>query len=176
MATGMLHLHNVLRWVILIAGILAIVKAVMNLAANKPYSKGPGTVFVASLHVQLILGFIIYGGLSGLAATFRASIGTAMGDAMLRFWGMEHVVMMSLAAVVATIGSARARRAPTAQGKNKAARLFFTIAFVLILAAIPWPFRAAGIARGLFPGMSAPAATVDTPTTEDTKVAPPTVG
>lgn len=181
MSAGLLHLHNALRWVILIAGLIAVVKAVMNLAANKPYSKAPGTVFVASLHVQLILGFILYGAFSGLAQQFRAMGGAAMKDAVLRFWGMEHLVMMLIAVVLATIGSARARRAPTDAAKNRTARLFFAIALVVLLAGIPWPFRQAGIARGLFPGMSAPAATATTtpttpPTTGEAAAPPPPVG
>lgn len=176
MGTGLLHLHNALRWVIIIAGLIAIVKAIMNASAGKPYSKGPGAVFVASLHIELLLGLGIYFGISGLAATFRADPGAAMKVAALRFYGMEHLVIMIAAVVVATIGSAKARRAPDEASKNKTARTFFLIAFVLLLVGIPWPFRGDGVGRGLFPGMKAPAAETTTTTTTPTPTTttPPT--
>ena len=100
----------------------------------------------------------LYFGVSALAETFRANPGAAMKVAALRFFGMEHLVLMVAAAVVATIGSARSRRAPDEASKNKTARTFFVIAMVLVLLGIPWPFRGDGVGRGLFPGMPAPAA------------------
>jgi len=165
MEAGLIHLHNALRWVVVIAGVLAVVKAILNAQANKPYSRGPGVVFMASLHVQVLLGFIIYFAVSGLAATFRADPGAAMKVAALRFFGMEHVTLMVIATVLATIGSARARRGPDEVTKNKTARTFFAIALVLLALGIPWPFRGDGVGRGLFPGMAAPAAQPSASTT-----------
>jgi hypothetical protein len=179
MGAGLLHLHNALRWVILIAGVIAIVKAILNASSGKPYQKGAGTVFVASLHVQLILGFVIWAGVSGLVATFRADPGAAMKITALRFFGVEHTVFMLAAVVVATIGGARARRGADDATRNKTARTFFLIAMVLLLLGIPWPFRGDGVGRGLFPGMSAPAATTTTDApTDPARIAPPqpTVG
>jgi hypothetical protein len=163
MGTGLLHLHNALRWVIVISGLIAVVKAILNASANKPYSKGPGAVFVASLHIELLIGLVLYFGVSGLAATFRADPGASMKVAALRFYGMEHLILMTAAVVVATIGSARARRAGDEATKNKTARTFFLIALALLALGIPWPFRGDGVGRGLFPGMKAPAATTATP-------------
>jgi len=173
MGTGLIHLHNALRWVVLIAGVIAIVKAILNASAGKPYQKTAGTVFVASLHVQLLLGLGLYFGVSGVVAAFLADPGASMKVAALRFFGMEHLVLMVAAAVVATIGSARSRRAPDEVTKNKTARTFFLIAMVLLLLGVPWPFRGAGVGRGLFPGMAAPAATVTAPVTTSATPPPP---
>lgn len=142
----------------MIAGVLAVVKAILNASANKPYSKGPGALFVASLHIELLIGLVLYFGVSGLAATFRVDPGAAMKVAALRFYGMEHLILMLVAVVVATIGSAKARRAADEASKNKTARTFFLIAMVLLMLGIPWPFRGDGVGRGLFPGMKAPVA------------------
>jgi hypothetical protein len=176
MGTGLLHLHNALRWVIVIAGLVAVVKAILNASANKPCSKGPGAVFVASLHIELLIGLVLYWGVSGLAATFRADPGASMKVAALRFFGMEHLILMIAAVVVATIGSAKARRAADEATKNKTARTFFLIALVLLALGIPWPFRGDGVGRGLFPGMSAPAATTSTTETAPTPPPVPPVG
>ena len=166
MHTGLLHLHSFLRWVVVFAGVVAIVRAHQGVAANAPYRRLPGTIFVMSLHLQLTLGLVLYFGTSPLVTAFLAAPGASMKDALLRFFGVEHLVMMLAAIVVATIGSAKARRGADDLAKNKAARLFFTIAFVLLLAGIPWPFRAAGAGRSWFPGMApAPAAQTTTTTT-----------
>jgi hypothetical protein len=160
MGTGLLHLHNALRWVIVIAGLVAVVKAILNASANKPYQKTAGSVFVAALHVELLIGLILYFGVSGVAAAFRADPGAGMKVASLRFFGMEHFILMLAAVVVATIGGAKARRAADEATKNKTARTFFLVAIVLLALGIPWPFRGDGVGRGLFPGMPAPSAPV----------------
>lgn len=174
MSAGLLHLHNLLRLVIVVAGLVAVVRAFLGASSGKPYNKAPATVFVASLHVQLILGFIIYFATSGLAAAFRADPGGSMKVAMLRFYGMEHVLLMLVAVVVATIGSARTRRAQGDAAKHKTARLFFTIAFVVLMLGIPWPFRGDGVGRGLFPGMAAAASEVAPAAHVDDAVVPST--
>jgi hypothetical protein len=159
MHTGLLHLHNLLRWVVLVAGVIAVVRAQLALSGQKPYVRAPGFAFVTVLHTQLLLGFVLYFGTSGLVATFLAAPGASMKDAVLRFFGVEHLVMMLAAVVVATIGSARARRAADDETKNRTSRTFFAVALVLLLAGIPWPFRTGGTGRAWLPGMSVPAAT-----------------
>jgi hypothetical protein len=154
MHNGLLHLHNFLRWVVLLAGLVAVVRAHQGVAGNVGYRRGPGTIFVTSLHLQLLIGLGLYFGTSGLVTSFLASPGENMKNAVLRFFGVEHMVMMLAAIVVATIGSAKARRGADDRAKNKAARLFFAIALVLLLAGIPWPFRGGGVGRPWFPGMA----------------------
>jgi hypothetical protein len=154
MHTGLLHLHSALRWVILVAGVVAVVRAHRGLVAQQPYARAPGSVFVLSLHTQLLVGLVLYFGTSGLVSTFLAAPGPSMKDAVLRFFGMEHLVLMLAAVVVATIGSARARRAADDAAKNRGARLFFAIALILLVLGIPWPFRAAGAGRAWMPGMT----------------------
>jgi predicted acyltransferase len=66
-----------------------------------------------------------------------------MKNASQRFYGMEHLLLMLLAIVLITIGSAKAKRASTDEKKFKTTYLFFTLGLVLILAGIPWPFREA---------------------------------
>ncbi len=170
MAAGLFHLHNLLRLIIVVAGVVVVVRAFMGVSSGKPYAKTPATVFVASLHVQLILGLVLWFGVSGLAATFRADPGAAMKVAALRFYGVEHSLLMLAAVIVATIGSAKTKRAHGDVAKHKTARLFFTIAMVLLVVGIPWPFRGEGIGRGLLPGMKATAtATTTTTTTSDVR-------
>jgi hypothetical protein len=166
MHTGLLHLHSLLRWVVVIAGVVAILRAQQGVAGNAPYRRLPGTIFVTSLHLQLVIGLALYFGSSVIVDSFLAAPGPSMKDGLLRFFGVEHLVTMLLAIVIATIGSAKARRGADDVAKNKAARLFFAVAFVLLLIGIPWPFRAVGAGRAWFPGMAtAPAVTTPAETT-----------
>jgi hypothetical protein len=177
MHTGLLHLHSFLRWVVVIAGLVAIVRAHRSLGSNGAYARAPGSVFVTSLHLQLTIGLVLYFGTSGLVASFLSAPGPSMKDALLRFFGVEHFVMMLAAVVFATIGSAKARRAGDDAAKNRITRTFFTIALVVLLAGIPWPFRAAGAGRAWFPGMApAPAATTSPAATTTTTAVPPVAG
>lgn len=171
MHTGLLHLHNALRWVILFAGIAAVVRAQLGVSGNTPYRRLPGLIFVTSLHLQLTLGLVLYVGTSPVVKNFLAAPGAAMKDAQLRFFGVEHLAMMVAAVVVATIGSAKARRGANDLAKNKAARTFFAVALVLLVAGIPWPFRGNGVGRPLFPGMT-PSAVEQTPATTTTTTSP----
>jgi uncharacterized membrane protein len=56
---------------------------------------------------------------------------------MLRFFTMEHTVMMLIAVVLITIGHRQAKI-----GNLKKQFWYYIIALIVIIAAIPWPFRA----------------------------------
>ena len=65
---------------------------------------------------------------------------------------MEHPVSMILAILMITLGYGMAKKNVDDQTKYKKAFRYFMLALVLILAAVPWPFREL-VARPLFPGM-----------------------
>lgn len=149
----LIQIHSVLRWAVLLTAVLAVASAWMGASGGRPYKKGLSVSFVVSVHVQLLIGLVLYA-VSPLREAAFADFGAAMKAAPLRFVAVEHILMMLIAAVVATIGSARARRAASDIDKNKKAALFFTIALVIMLVAIPWPFRGNGVGRPLLPGMT----------------------
>ena len=74
-----------------------------------------------------------------------------MKDPYLRFFQMEHPVSMILAIVLITLGHGMAKKAVSDEVKYKKALRYFILALLLILAAVPWPFREIG--RPWFPGM-----------------------
>jgi len=71
-----------------------------------------------------------------------------MKNAISRFWAVEHVFTMLIAIILITIGHRKYKKTL----KPSPTRSLYVIALILILLAIPWPFRA-GIGRPLFPGM-----------------------
>ena len=78
-----------------------------------------------------------------------AGMGATMKDAASRFWAVEHIFSMLLAIALITIGHVKYKKTL----KANSTRILYVIALILILLAMPWPFRS-GIGRPLFPGMA----------------------
>lgn len=131
--------HSGLRWIVLGLLIYAIVNA---LRKKDSYEKGDRLVnmfAMVSLHIQLVIGLILY-----FTSAKVSFIEGWMKNSMLRFYGMEHILLMIIAIVIITIGHAKAKRASDAVKKHKTVFLYYTIGLILILASIPWPFRNLG--------------------------------
>lgn len=144
MDTGLIHLHNFLRWVILITLLMSIYKLYIKKDALK-WSK----VLLISSHTTLLLGLYQYfTGKVGFFLIKSMGMGAAMQDKATRFWAVEHMSTMIVAIVFITIGHIRYKKS----GNQAATLKFFIAALILILVAIPWPFRH-GIGRPWFPGL-----------------------
>jgi ABC-type dipeptide/oligopeptide/nickel transport system permease subunit len=91
-----------------------------------------------SLHTQLLIGLILY-----FMSDKVKFVEGWMKEASYRFYGMEHFLGMIVAIVLVTIGRKMAEKQSTDIDKHKKIRTFYTIALVIIIASIPWPFRTA---------------------------------
>lgn len=145
-----LAFHNILRWLVLVAGLLAAGRALLGWFGGKawtPLDNQAGLLFTISMDVQLLLGLLLYGVLSPITQQAFADFGAAMGDAGLRFFAVEHIAVMIVAVALAHVGRTRAKKAATDQKKHQMAAIFFTIAILAVLAAIPWsrPLLPAGL-------------------------------
>ncbi len=144
--------HSWLRWLVLPLMMGRIAKALVDRSKDAPY-EGPARGFTAAtvglMDVMLLLGVVLLGWLSPLTTAAMADMGSAMGDPLRRFWLVEHPTMMFLALVVAHVGSLMAKRATESRRSHTIVAVALTVALLMILAAIPWPFREA-IGRPLF--------------------------
>ncbi|WP_255501623.1 hypothetical protein [Olivibacter sp. SDN3] len=91
------------------------------------------------VHIQLLFGLGLYV-ISPLVNYFLHHFKEAVHLREIRFFGMEHSLMMLIAVVVITIGSAKAKRKPTAVEKYKTMAIWFTVGLFIILTSIPWSF------------------------------------
>ncbi|SNC59782.1 hypothetical protein SAMN06265337_0124 [Hymenobacter gelipurpurascens] len=137
-----LALHSWSRWLVLIFGLIAIFRAFSGWQGRKAWTgadNGMGAAFVGSMHLQLLLGLILYFGLSpyGIKA-FETAGGAVMKDAGSRFFAVEHLVGMLLAVIAAQVGRTLSKKAPDAVLKHKKAFTWFLIALILVLIMIPW--------------------------------------
>ena len=144
----LLSVHNIMRWLVVIAGVWLLIRTYMGL-----FSKGDWTdtenkamrFFVIFMDVQLIVGLILYF-ISPLTQAVMGNFGAAMGDDQLRFFGVEHAFMMILAVILAHVGSVMVKRADESRSKYIRAAIWFTITVLVIVAAIPWD-------RPMFPAL-----------------------
>jgi hypothetical protein len=146
-------LHSLLRWLVLAFALVAIIRAYAGWFGNRPWTPlddRAGKLLAISVDVQMLVGLVLYGLLSPITWTAFADMGAAMRDATLRFYAVEHLVLMVIAIALVHVGLARARKAAPGTKQHRTAAIFYTLALVLVFAGIPWPFRGA-IARPLFP-------------------------
>jgi len=153
MLTGLLHIHNFLRYVILLLILISIVKSFSGWMGKKQYTPGDKRFALFTLiaaHLQLVVGLILYF-ISQNVKVGLANMGEAMKNSELRFWTVEHILMMLISIVLITLGYSLAKRAKENIGKHKRVAIYFLLALVIIFLAIPWPWSA--VSRGWIPGM-----------------------
>lgn len=144
MYNGLLHLHSVLRWVILILAVLAIYQAFTK---SQGLKKSSLWLLIAA-HTTLLIGLYQWvAGNLGLKLIQASGMAEVMKNAAARFWAVEHITGMLIGIILITIARGKVKK-----DNYKAASWLYLIALLIILVTIPWPFRE-GIGRGWFPGM-----------------------
>lgn len=134
--------HGIVRWLVIIAGAFAIATMLVGLLDGRrwlPGGKRAGMLFTVAIDIQLLIGLVLYFGLSPLSRAALADMGAAMragGD--LRFFAVEHTTTMIFAFVLAHAAAPLARRARTDAVRYRRALILYGIAFVLVLAGNPW--------------------------------------
>ncbi len=142
-----LTLHSILRWIVLILAIVAVVRALIGWFGKKEWmalDNRLGMLLSAGMDLQVLLGLILYIFLSPLTATALQDFGAAMSNGSLRYWSVEHILLMIVALILIHVGRATSKVAEEATRKHKRAAIFFGLATSAILIAIPWPFLSYG--------------------------------
>ena len=146
----MLHAHSGLRLLILLFLLAAIVKSLMGWLGKKPYGKSDNLIailLISVTHLQAIIGIVVYAMSDMVKAGFADMAGT-MKNSGLRFWTVEHGIVMLLVVVLITVGRVKSKKAETDELKHKKGAIFYMIALVLILwAGVIKPFA---LGRGWF--------------------------
>jgi hypothetical protein len=145
MDNGLLHLHSMLRWVILILLLVTLFQAF-----TKKESVAKTSLFLMiSAHIMLLIGLyqLFLGNNFGFFKATFAEETTLMGNTVRRFFQVEHPLTMIIAVVLITLARSKAK----VQEYKKVTR-FLLIALILILIRVPWPFLK-DVGRPLFPGM-----------------------
>jgi small-conductance mechanosensitive channel len=135
----LITIHSFFRWLVLISLITGIVMAVKGMMYQGKFGRLSNAIrhWTATIsHLQLMLGMGLY--MISPLLKFRASAGELSSDQV--FFKYIHIVIMVLAIVFITIGSAKAKRASVPYERYRVMLVWFSVALLLILIAIPWPF------------------------------------
>jgi hypothetical protein len=132
----LLRAHSGLRYVVLGLLIAAIITAYSNWQQSK---QGDSKIYLFALiatHTQLLIGLILY----FMSPKVNFDL---ISEKVFRFYSIEHVFMMIIAIVLITLGRVRSKKLSGAD-KHRTVLFFYAMALIIILAAIPWPFRNLG--------------------------------
>jgi len=87
--------------------------------------------------MQLILGFALYFW-SPVAQGFWVNKSFQWSDSL--FFGIVHFLLMTVAIVLISVGSSLAKRDSEDSKRFKVLFIYYSLALLIILVAIPWPF------------------------------------
>ena len=144
MYSAFLLLHSWIRWVALVAGVLAFIAAVRGVSTHDPRSDRWGLILTIVLDVQLVIGLLLYFAVSPVMQSIRANFAAAMPNPQLRFWAVEHVSGMVIALVLVHVGRVLSRKAATPASRRTRQMICYGLATLVMLLATPWPWTAAG--------------------------------
>ncbi len=146
----LVHTHSGNRWLVLAAAVFAIFRYATGMMGNRPFEKLDniaGAAFVGTVHLQLLLGFILY---YSFWQNITGSMADIMHDPIGRFFAVEHIFGMILGGIFAQLGRTLSKKATDDAAKFKKGLIWFSLSIFIILASIPWPFIAKFAGRSYF--------------------------
>ncbi len=137
MYTTLLLAHSMIRWAVILAGLVAAVTAWREVQGWQTLRAG--RVFAVLLDIQVLAGLTLYFLLSPITKQALRNVGAAMSNDVVRFWAIEHPFGMIAALVLAHIAVARSRRGLDFRRRRRVA-IYFSLAAALVILTTPWPF------------------------------------
>lgn len=145
---AVLHAHSGLRYVVLALLLVAILIGLKGWLGNNNFTgfhKKINLFTLISIHIQLLLGIILY--FTSSMVQFNEF---TMKTEAIRFFTVEHSAGMILAVILATIGKKKVDSANVPRTKFKRMFIFYLITLIIIFVSIPWPFLKPELFRGWF--------------------------
>ena len=136
-----LGLHNTVRWIVLIVGVWAVVLAWRGWLGRRQWTVAEGRatrVFVVVLDLQFMIGLALYVVFSPLTRQGFSDFGAAMRDAPIRYFLLEHPLIMLLAIAAAHIGAVKIRRAASDAERFQRASIWLGLSLAALAGFIPW--------------------------------------
>jgi Type IV secretion system pilin len=134
--------HSIVRWLVLASLLYAIYRAYKGYTSNAKFSKTDNSIrhWTATIaHIQLVIGITLYTQ-SPIIKYFWKNFNEAIHNIDTAFFGLLHIILMLIAIILITIGSALSKRKTTDKEKYKTMLVWFSISLIIIFIAIPWPF------------------------------------
>lgn len=141
MYSSALWLHSLLRWAVLVTGLVAWFRAISGKTANRAWTPQDdlwGLLLSASADLQLLIGLGLYF-LSPITTMGIRNFAAAMQIDTARFFTVEHPVGMLVAVALIHVARVKIRKAAEPARKHRLAMILFGIALVVMIISIPWP-------------------------------------
>lgn len=132
----LLRAHSGLRYVVLALLLAAIFTAYSNWRSGKQEDSKIYLFALIATHTQLLIGLVLY--VMSPKVNFDL-----ISEKVFRFFTIEHIFMMLIAIVLITIGRIKSKKMVGAD-RHRTVLYFYTMALIIIIVAIPWPFRNLG--------------------------------
>nr|WP_321407580.1 hypothetical protein [uncultured Carboxylicivirga sp.] len=138
MYTGLLHAHSGLRYIVMILLVAVIVQSLWGWLDKRNFTTGNRRLAVISMsliHIQFLIGAVLF--FVSPKVIFDPEL---FGGAIIRFFTLEHPLLMLIAIAFITVGQIRSKSYTNFKSHKV---LFWAnfIGFILIMVSIPWPFR-----------------------------------
>ena len=140
MHPALLVTHNLVRWVVVLAGVWAFWHAWRGWMQRATWTDGDlkaGKTFVWAITAQFVLGLLLYA-FSPLVRDAFSDMGATMADPARRKMVVEHPAMMLISITLAHVGLARVRKSKSDSGRFQTATIWWGIALASVLGFIPW--------------------------------------
>ena len=134
-------LHSYWAYLVVLLLFIAVINALIGLTKNKNFSDKDLRISLFTLiviHIQLILGFVVYYVSPYYESMREMGMGATMKDAGVRLYTVEHPLMMILAIILITIGFSKHKKQTTDKGKFKTITIFYGLGLLFVLSRIPW--------------------------------------
>ncbi|WP_143310548.1 hypothetical protein [Chitinophaga vietnamensis] len=138
----LLFLHSVCRWLVLISLIYAIIRAFRGYSQRRPFTKTDATarqMAVNFAQLQFTIGMVLYF-VSPVSRYFLMHFKAAITDTGTLFFGCIHALLMIAAVGVISTGAGVSQRSTDDHTRFSKMLLWYAIALLIILIAVPWPF------------------------------------
>lgn len=137
----LLHSHSGLRWLLLALLMILVFKSLLGWLGGKSVTKSDRiirAITVGITHLQLILGLVLYF-VSPVIEVFLNDFPNSMSVKDLRFFGLEHSLLMIICTILITIGSSKSKKKTGAKA-HKTVFIWMGISLLIIFVMIPWSF------------------------------------
>ena len=147
MYAWVLTVHSWVRWLILLAWLVVMVRSLTAWRQARPWSAQDRrwlSVLLGLADVQLLLGLALLIVLSPTTRRFFQEGAQALADTHVSYWFMEHAVPMIVAVFLMHVGHVFVRRGRSDRSRHLRTLLLFGLAGLIVLASTPWPFSPVG--------------------------------
>ncbi|WP_400261020.1 hypothetical protein ACFX5U_13255 [Sphingobacterium sp. SG20118] len=137
-----LALHSASRWIIICCIILLLLRTYWGWKKGHKVTKLDHSLQIATiilLYLQLVIGLTLYLE-SPIVQYFIENFQTAIKLRQVRFFGMEHITMMTIGITVFTIGYIKALKKQSSADKFRTIFIYTAWTMFIIFTSIPWEF------------------------------------